>query len=284
MDRPGYVGAIQTFRAAGARIAGWDVTRGDLEECEDLILRYRPKFLYLTPTFHNPTGRTLSIHARRDLLALAERYRLPVVEDDPYRDLWFDRPPPPTLAALDSRGLVIHVGTFSKTLASGLRLGWLAASPAIIEQLALIKQRSDASSNTLAQVVATEFLTSGLFDAHVARLRIEHARRHDTMLSALAGDVPPGLVTCRPADGGLYLWCRLGRGLDAARVAAEAERCGVVVATGTMFYADGAGADHLRLCFTTAPPEALAEGVRRLGRVLRGLAKQPLKPDLVALE
>ncbi|MGH9173331.1 MAG: PLP-dependent aminotransferase family protein, partial [Vicinamibacterales bacterium] len=137
MDRPGYLGAIQVFRAAGAHIVGWDIERADPNELEDLLLRYRPKLFYTNPTFHNPTGRTLDLHERRDLLDLAVRYRLPVIEDDLYRETWFSVPPPAPLRQLDQHQLVIQVSTFSKTLAGGLRLGWLTASEAIVDQLAL---------------------------------------------------------------------------------------------------------------------------------------------------
>ena len=139
LDRPGYLGAVQTFRSAGANLVGWDVERADPDELEDLILRYHPKLFYTGPTFQNPTGRTLPLDVRRELLRVAARYRLPVVEDDPYGELSFDRPPPPSLFALDDRGLVIYLGTASKTLGAGLRLGWLVAPPPIVEQLALVK-------------------------------------------------------------------------------------------------------------------------------------------------
>jgi 2-aminoadipate transaminase len=285
IDRPGYLGAIQTFRAAGARLVGWDIGRADFEELEDLLLRYRPKFLYTVPTFQNPTGRTLPVHARRDLLALAARYRLPVIEDEPYRDLYFDRAPPPALAHLDEHGLVIHVGTFSKTLASGLRLGWLMAPAAIVDQLALIKQHTDVGSSNLSQLVVAEMLTSKLYDAHIGPLRVEHARRHRVMLEALARWLPVSALRCQAVEGGLYLWCTLGQGLDARRVAEAAADAGVVVARGNLFYADGAGTSELRLCFTSVPPPLIEEGVRRLGRLLHDAAglRQPADAELVPL-
>ncbi|CAN5725666.1 hypothetical protein BH20CHL1_BH20CHL1_07090 [soil metagenome] len=152
-----------------------------MEELEDLLVRYRPKFLYTNPTFQNPTGRTLAIVARRELLDLAARYRLPIVEDDPYSELGWQRPPPPALFDLGDHHLVIRIGTFSKTLAGGLRLGWLAASDSIVDQLALIKQRTDVSSAMLTQVLVAEFLTAGHFDRHLAVVRAEHKLRHAAM-------------------------------------------------------------------------------------------------------
>jgi 2-aminoadipate transaminase len=268
MDRPGYLGAIQTFRAAGAHIAGWDAERADLGELEDLILRYRPKLLYTNPTFQNPTGRTLPAGTRRDLLALATRYRLPVVEDEPYRELSFGVRPPPTLFHLDEYALVIHLGTFSKTFAPGLRLGWLAASPAIVDQLTLIKQRSDVFTATLPQLAVAELLHDGGYDAHLRGLRIQHAARHATMLRELDRCLPPGAMRYAPVEGGLYLWCRLTGGLDATLMSGAATAAGVSYVSGDLFYPDPVGARELRLCFTSTPPARIEQGVQRLAGVI----------------
>src|SRR5918992_4262269 len=124
VDRPGYLGAIQSFRAAGAKLIGWDVLRADVDELEDLMLRYRPKLIYTNPTFQNPTGITMPVRTRRELLKLAQRYRVPIVEDAAYGELYFKDPPPPSLRELDAHNLVIHLSSFSKVLAPGLRLGW----------------------------------------------------------------------------------------------------------------------------------------------------------------
>ena len=166
VDRPGYVGAIQTFRAAGARLVGWDVVRHDLDELEDHLLRYRPKLIYTNPTFHNPTGWTMPIRVRRDLLALATRLRVPIIEDDMYRGLHFtSTPPPPSLHSLDTQSVVIYLSGFSKVLAPGLRLGYLFAAKPIVEQLAIIKQRADLHTQNLAQLVVADLLEDGTFDA-----------------------------------------------------------------------------------------------------------------------
>ncbi|MGD9894145.1 MAG: PLP-dependent aminotransferase family protein [Dehalococcoidia bacterium] len=264
MDRPGYLGAIQTFRAAGARIAGWDLARADLGELEDLLLRYRPKLLYTNPTFQNPTGRVLPAADRRDLLGLAARYRLPVVEDEPYRALGFGTEPPPTLFHLDRHDLVIHLSTYSKTLASGLRLGWLAAAPAVVEQLTLIKQRSDVFSPSLPQLVVAGMLRDGRLDAHIETLRLEHARRHHAMDAALQRQMPPGSMSFAPVTGGIFLWCRLHPSIDGEAVLVEADRAGVSYVRGDLFYADRAGAQEMRLCFSATAAARIDEGIRRL--------------------
>ncbi|MGH2583965.1 MAG: PLP-dependent aminotransferase family protein [Dehalococcoidia bacterium] len=279
MDRPGYLGAIQTFRAAGAHIAGWDAERADLAEIEDLILRYRPKLLYTNPTFQNPTGRTLPAGTRRDLLALAARYRLPVVEDEPYRELTFGVRPPPALFHLDEHALVIHLGTFSKTFAPGLRLGWLAASPAIVDQLTLIKQHSDVFTATLPQLVVARLLQDGRYDAHLGALRIQHAARHATMLRELDRCLPPGTMQYAPVEGGLYVWCRLTGGLDATLMSGVATAAGVSYVSGDLFYPDPVGACELRLCFTSAPPARIEQGVQRLAGVIASGAAHSHRAD-----
>ncbi len=273
LDRPGYLGAIQTFRAAGAHLIGWDVARCDLDELEDLLLRYRPKLFYTTTTFQNPTGRTWPLRLRRELLEFVTRYRLPVVEDEPYRDLSFGAPPPPSLFTLDGGRCVIHIGTFSKTLAGGLRLGWLVANEAIVDQLALVKLRGDVCTASLTQLVIAEFLTSGRFDSHVATLRAEHARRHEAMLAALRR-LPPGALTWAPVAGGLNLWCRLTPDLDPRDLCDAATAAGVAFVPGEHFYPDSADTGELRLCFSGVPAARIDEGIRRLGDLIRSLPRR----------
>src|SRR6478672_9818568 len=177
MDRPGYLGAIQSFRAAGAKLIGWDMARADSDELEDLLVRYRPKLIYTNPTFQNPTGTTMPIRTRRELLKLAERYRVPIVEDATYGELYFHEVPPPSLRDLDAQNLVIHLNSFSKVMAPGLRLGWLSAAPSIIDQIAIIKQRLDPHTQNLVQLAVARMLRQGTFAAHLRTIRAEHARR-----------------------------------------------------------------------------------------------------------
>src|SRR6266478_1161953 len=198
VDRPCYLGAIQTFRAAGAKLVGWDIRRCDLGELEDLLLRYRPKMIYTNPTFQNPTGHTLGLSERRELLKLVARYRVPLVEDDTYRDLYLDAPAPPSLRQLDEYNVVIYLSTFSKTLAPGLRLGWIAASEVIVDQLAMLKQNTDMYSPCLTQLAIAEILGTGLFDDHLRKLREEHFRRRDTLVAGLARHAPARALTFTP--------------------------------------------------------------------------------------
>ena len=266
MDRPGYLGAIQSFRAAGAKLIGWDIVRGDSDELEDLLVRYRPKLIYTNPTFHNPTGVTMPIRMRRELLSLAQRYRVPIVEDATYRDLYFSDAPPPSLRDLDDHNLVIYLNSFSKVMAPGLRLGWIAAAPSIIEQIAIIKQRLDPHTPNLVQMAVARMMRRGAFDAHLRGLRTEHAKRSTQMIAAIQRHMPSGSIRFARPTGGLYLWCRLGPGLSATALHDRALAAGVTFVPGPAFYPDPAGDSELRLCFTSVLPATAEEGIRRLAR------------------
>jgi len=282
MDRPGYLGAIPVFRAAGANIVGWDSATGGVDELEDLILRFRPKFLYCTPTNRNPSGQTWSERFRRDLLELVRRYRMPVIEDDPYGELWFDNPPPPSLAKLSNGYGIIRIGTFAKTLSGALRLGWVTAEEAVINHLAVIKQRSDVCSPSLSQLAVGALIKSGDFDRHLTHLRPELKRRHDAMLRAISQEWPAGIVRFQRVSGGIFLWGDFGGRIDPCILQVEAGRLGVTFVPGESFYPEAGGRSEVRLCFASQPPAAIQEGVRRLGLAIRhelARNRQPLQQE-----
>jgi 2-aminoadipate transaminase len=268
VDRPGYLGAIQSFRAAGAKLIGWDVARADMDELEDVLVRYRPKLIYTNPTFENPTGVTIPIRARRELLKLAERYRVPIVEDATYRELYFTEVPPPSLRELDPQNIVIHLNSFSKVLAPGLRLGWLSAAPSIVDQIAIIKQRLDPHTQNLVQFALARLIRDGSFDKHLRTLRAEHARRCSMMIGALQRHVPATTLRFARPQGGLYLWCRLAQGLNSRALLEQALAAGVAFVPGHAFYPDPAGESEMRLCFSSVMPSAIEDAVRRLARCL----------------
>ena len=268
VDRPGYLGALHTFNAAGARVVGWDTVRHDLDELEDLITRYRPKLIYTNPTFQNPTGWTMTLKLRRQLLALASRLRVPIIEDDTYRELFLNTPPPPSLHSLDTQSVVIHLNTFSKVLAPGLRLGWLSAAPPIIEQLALLKQRSDPHMASLNQMIVADFITDGTFDQHAADLRTEHRRRRDAMIGALERHGAGDKLQWSVPDGGLYLWCRLGGRLKASQLKSHAMVESIAFVSGEAFYCDQAGEREMRICFTSVAPAQADDVARRIMRAI----------------
>ena len=266
MDRPGYLGAIQSFRAAGAKLIGWDIARGDTDELEDLLVRYRPKLIFTNPTFHNPTGTTMPIRTRREVLSLAQRYRVPIVEDATYRDLYFTEAPPPSLRELDEHNIVIYLNSFSKVMAPGLRLGWISAAPSIVDQIAIIKQRIDPHTPNLVQFAVARLMREGAFEAHLRTIRAEHARRCTQVIAAMQRYVPPGAIRAGRPSGGLYLWCRLAPGLSATTLHDRALAAGVTFVPGPAFYPDPAGDSELRLCFTSILPSSVDEAIKRLGR------------------
>jgi len=278
IDRPGYLGAIQSFRAAGAKLIGWDIARSDIDELEDLLVRYRPKLIYTNPTFQNPTGVTMPIRSCRELLKLAERYRVPIVEDATYRELYFREPPPPSLRDLDVSNLVIHLNSFSKVMAPGLRLGWLSAAPSIVEQMSMIKQRLDPHTQNLVQFAMARLIRNGSFDAHLTTLRAEHARRSAQMIASIQRHVAPGMLRGTRPQGGLYLWCRLSPGVSARDVLDRALAAGVAFVAGHAFYPDPAGESELRICFSSLPPATIDDAIRRLAKALQAGVRRVIAP------
>src|SRR4051812_22204549 len=275
IDRPGYLGAIQTFRTAGARLVGWDVARADVDELEELLLRYRPKLIYTNPTHQNPTGVTLPIRTRREMLELAARYRVPIVEDDTYRDLALTGPaPPPSLFTLDdAHSVVIRINSFSKMLAPGLRLGWISAVRPIVDQLALIKQQIDPHTQNLSQMVVCDLVEQGVLNRHLSTLAAEHRRRRDAMVQALRQQVPPAQLRFSVPDGGMYLWCELPSTIRARAVQDHALHESVMLLTGDPFYVDQGGDHQLRICYTSQPASratAIAETITRSLAVAAG--------------
>jgi DNA-binding transcriptional MocR family regulator len=284
LDRPGYLGAIQTFRNAGARLVGWDIARADVDELEELLLRYRPKLIYTNPTHHNPTGVTLPIRARRELLELAARYRVPIVEDDTYRELALESVPPPSLFKLDeARNVVIRINSFSKMLAPGLRLGWISAVKPIVEQLALIKQQIDPHTQNLSQMVVCELVQRGVFDRHLVTLKAEHRRRRDAMVQALRQQVPAGALRFAVPDGGMYLWCQLPSRVRARAVQERAARESVIVVTGEPFYVDQGGAHQLRICYTSQPSERAPRAAQIIARAIAAAEREANDAPLARL-
>lgn len=274
MDRPGYLGAIQTFRSAGARLVGWDITRADIDELEELLLRYRPKLIYTNPTHQNPTGFTMPIRLRREMLELAARYRVPIVEDDTYRELALTAPSPPSLFKLDeAHSVVIRINSFSKMLAPGLRLGWISAVRPIVDQLALIKQQCDPHTQNLSQLVVCELIEHGVFDRHLVTLQAEHRWRRDAMVQALRQHVPPGALRFAVPDGGMYLWCQLESHVRARAVQEHALRESVTIVTGEPFYVDQGGANQLRLCYTSLASASAGRVAQTLARSLTAAAR-----------
>jgi DNA-binding transcriptional MocR family regulator len=275
VESPTYLGALQVFRAAGARLLTVPQDRDGMrmDHLEQALARHRPKFIYTLPTFQNPTGVTMPLARRQALLAVAGRYGVPIVEDDPYSELPYGHTPPLHLAALDRHGLVIYLSTMSKVFLPGLRLGWLTGPPPIVEAVTHARQAVDIHTNSVMQYVLHTFLSRGWLAAHVQMLRPIYAARRDAMLAALERMAPAGMTWTYPA-GGFFIWCRLPAGMRARALAVEAARVGVAFVSGEAFSPTGNERDAIRLTFTGTPEEQIVEGIRRLTTTIRRLARQ----------
>jgi DNA-binding transcriptional MocR family regulator len=270
VEAPAYPGALQTFALAGARLIGVPVDRDGLRTdlLEAVLARRRVRLIVVQPTFHNPTGAVLSAGRRERLLALARRFGVPILEDDPYHDLRFADDGPGPLKLADRAGAVIYLGTFSKTVMPGLRVGWVVGSQPLLDRLVLAKQFSDLNTNATGQLMVARFLDSGRYPPHLRSVRAVYRRRCDHLRRELAGVAEHLEVPEAPA-GGFYLWCRLRAGPQARLLAALAAREGVAVVAGDAFGVGAArGADRVRLSFSTCPPEVVPEAVRRLRAAL----------------
>jgi 2-aminoadipate transaminase len=284
VEEPTYLGALQAWNAYQAEYVSVPGDDDGLrtDQLEDR-LRVGPKFMYVLPNFQNPGGTTLPLERRLDLVRLSNKYGIPVVEDDPYGALRYEGEHIPPLVALDAdfqlssglnghgfmEGNVVYLGTFSKTLAPGLRLGWVVAPVEVVDQLVMAKQGCDLHTGTFAQMLAYEVAKDGFLDEHVRAIRKVYSKRRDVMLQALAHYFPEGCSWTHPA-GGLFLWARVPEWMDTAELLQEAVKFRVAYVPGFAFYADANhGRNTMRLNFSNAMPEQIEEGIRRLGNLLR---------------
>jgi 2-aminoadipate transaminase len=270
VETPAYVGALQVLRFFGAKVTFLPCDgEGVLPSALALALRRRPKLVYLTPTFQNPSGALYPEHRRaavREALAGAEG--TVVVEDDPYREIWFDAPPPaPLINGLDP-ARAVYLGSFSKTAVPGLRVGFMLGPPAILRRAVLAKQATDLQTNTLGQHLIARLLVEPAFESHVMGVRAAYRQRRDTLHAALTAKLGSQLQWSRPG-GGMFLWARLADGGDAAELLPKAIEEGLAFVPGGEFNADGQGREMMRLNFTHGNSEKLSEGVERLGRALK---------------
>ena len=275
VEGPTFLATIQCFRLYGANLVTIPVDGEgvDVDALEALIAEHRPKFVYLIPTFGNPSGATLSLARRRRVLELATSTQTLVVEDDPYGDLYFDQAPPPSLLALSdevpsSRDYLVHCGSLSKILSPGLRVGWLVAPAALLANAVMCKQFSDAATSTFAQATAAQYLQAGQLPAALARVRPVYAQRAQTMVSALRRECGDAVSFVAPG-GGLFVWARLtAPGVDASAFAKRAIEQGVAFVPGAPFYAQNPDAATFRLSFATVAEDKIEEGVSKLARAL----------------
>ncbi|RSN40186.1 transcriptional regulator [Amycolatopsis sp. WAC 04197] len=270
VEEPVYLSALQCFQLAEARIVPvpGDEEGIDPVALDEIAARERPSLLYLVPTFSNPSGRTVSPQRRRALAEVIARHGFWLVEDDPYHELRYrGEREEPLSARPELAGRTIYLGTFSKVISPGMRLGWFRAPSDLLRRVTILKQATDLHTSTIDQAAAAEYLAAADLDAHVRRLCATYRVRRDAMMAELPAITPPGTTWTDP-DGGMFVWVTLSRGADTDRLLPEALRHDVAYVPGSAFQVGEPDRSALRLSFASHGPETIAEGLRRLGKVL----------------
>ena len=273
VENPTYSGALDLFRALGFNVVGVPVDRNGMqvEALETLLQQHHPKLIYTIPTFHNPTGTCLSSQRRIQLIILADRYNIPILEDDFVGDLRYEGRNQPALKALDPGGRVIYVSTFSKILMPGLRVGFLVAEGPIYQRLVNFKRVNDLATSTLIQRALEVYVTVGRYQGYLRRSCQIFRKRRDAMLSAIQRYLPAG-IELDPPQGGLFIWLRLPESLSSEKLLPLAWEEGVEFSPGNSFFPDGlGGSSWLRLNFVAQAPDQIEEGIKRLGKAMKRL-------------
>jgi len=278
VESPTYLGALQAWNAYGAEYVTVPMDEhGMITEYLEEALRTGPKFIYALPNFQNPTGSTLGLERRKQLVALAEQYGVPIIEDDPYGQLRYEGEDLPGINLLDSQtrvkngsytGNVIYLSTFSKILAPGIRLAWVIAPDTVIRKMTLAKQGTDLHTSTFNQIIAHEVSQHGFLDRHVKVIQETYRIRRDVMLESLEEHMPDGVSWTHP-EGGLFLWATLPEQLNTTELMPDAIREKVAYVSGEAFHPNGGGTNTMRLNFSCMKPDKINEGIQRLGRVFK---------------
>jgi len=282
-ESPTYLGALQAWNAYGAQYISVPSDENGMITSElEKALRIGPKFIYVLPNFQNPSGSTLSLERRKQLVELADRYGVPIVEDDPYGQLRFEGDHLPSLVSLDSEyrgddgcytGNVIYLSTFSKLLAPGIRLAWVIAPEQVIRKLVQAKQAADLNTAAFNQMVAYEVGKGGFLDEHVKEIVKVYKERRDVMIETMEELFPPDVRWTHPL-GGMFLWGILPEYMDAADVLKVALNRKVAFVPGESFHPNGGGKNTMRINFSYSQPDTIREGVSRLGLVFKELVAQ----------
>lgn len=272
IEGPTYLGALSAFRPTNPEFITIPLDRDGIkvELLKDALERAggdKPKFIYVVPNFHNPAGATISMSRREELIELAYDHDLIIIEDNPYGLLRFEGEPLPPLAAMDSER-VIYVGTLSKIVSPGIRVGWVLAQAPIIDKLATLKQSADLCSSNLSQAFAEEYLSRGLCKKNLPHLRDLYKERRDAMISSLEEHFPEESSWTKP-EGGLFIWASLPEYLDTSKMLPLAIENKVAFVPGSAFYHDGSGKNNMRLNFSFPSPEEIFLGMEKLGNVIR---------------
>jgi len=287
---PTYLGAIQAFGAFEANCESIPMTDVDIDI--DSLRRnlkrlhrtgINPKFLYTVSNFQNPSGETVSLSNRKELLDIASEYDFLIIEDDPYGELIFEGKFIPPIKSFDKKGRVIYVSTFSKILAPGFRLGWVIASKEILDKLVLAKQAADLCTNVFSQYVAYEYINGGYLDKQVVKIKKLYKRKRDIMLDSLKNYFPKGSKWTIP-HGGMFIWITLPEGINTNIMLQKAIAKKVAYVSGDAFYPDGGNYNSMRLNFSFSNDEVIKQGIRRLAEVIKEELKTPYKKEPIIQE
>ncbi len=274
-EAPTYVGAISAFNAQAPswitvelKDDGMDLNELETKVKKAIEEKKVPKFVYVIPTFQNPAGLTWSEEKRKHLLEIASKYDLIIFEDDPYSEIRFSGNHVKPIKYYDSEERVIYMGTFSKVLSPGIRLGWVAANDAIIRKIALLKQGVDLCTNVFSQYIALEYLKNGMIDKQIPKIVELYRKKRDLMLKSLEENMPEGVTWTKP-NGGMFLWVTVDYDIDTEKLLKKALENKVAYVVGTAFYPDGRGRNSMRLNFTYSKDEDIITGISRLGKVIK---------------
>jgi len=273
VESPTFLGALQTFFLAEANVQMVDLLDDgpSVEMLEQKIVQYKPKFFYTIPTFQNPSGITMSAAKRQAVYDLCKKYGVMILEDDPYAELRYDGDPLPSIKSLDDSALVCKLSSFSKTISPGLRVGYAIAHKDIIHKFNLVKQGEDVHTSNLGQAMVYEFLMRGYYEPHVRGLCAQYKKHRDAMLDAIGRHFPPYVEYTRP-QGGLFIWAVLPELIPTDSFFNHCIECKVAFVPGAPFYADGSGANHIRMNFSMPSIPDIETGVERMGRIIREFA------------
>ncbi|MBA4536761.1 PLP-dependent aminotransferase family protein [Bacillus aquiflavi] len=271
LEKPSYLYSIHVFQSAGMKLYGIPMDKEGMEI--SLIQKYKKEtngaLLYTIPSFHNPTGIMMTESRRKELISVCQEERLPVIEDDVYRDLWIDHPPPSPLKANDHNGNVLYVGSMSKSVSPGLRIGWIVGLEQVINRLADIKMQTDYGSSSLSQIVAAQWYSSGIYVEHLNKLRAELKIRRDTMLNALKNYFSE-IATWNVPKGGFYIWLRLCQPFSFRRLFDQALKAGILLNPGHLY--DQAGSECcIRISYSHASLKQIEFGMRKLAEIIKTL-------------
>lgn len=272
---PAYLGAVQAFGAMEANCESIPMNDEgiDIDSLRRNLERLRrtginPKFLYTVPTFQNPSGETMSLKHRKELIDIASEYDFIIVEDDPYSDLIFEGKPIPSIKSFDKKGRVIYLSTFSKILAPGLRVGWMIASREILEKITLAKQAADLCTNSFSQYIAYKYVNGGYLDKQVEKIRGMYKAKRDLMLSEIKKHFPKEVKWTVP-KGGMFIWITLPRSINTSTMFRKALSKKVAYVVGDAFFPDGGNYNSMRLNFSYSDDESIKEGIKRLADVIK---------------